>query len=623
MRPKGIIGLLVVILIVVALAYVFSDAFIEGQIESFGESIVGAKVEVDDLDFSLIGLSISLDRLQVANPNDTWKNMIETGRVAFDMEVAPLARKKVIINDITMTDFRIGTQRETDGAIPKKPKSDKPGWVDKARESLMQQVAEAPVLNLGMLKRKINVDSLMATFDVQSVDKIQRVRGTADSTFKYWESTISDFKPKHDFQKIEHQIAEIKPKEVKSVEQLVSTFEKTRNLVETVNGIKNDFQTLKNNSTSGLSQITDSVAKFDDWVNEDFNRIKSKANIGEFSAQNVGKMLFGRAISLPTIDLLEYMGSARKYMPVAQQFMAAGKVEKPPRLEGQDIAFPLKDGKPDFLIEKIDISAATNQQDTSQALRFAGKITGITSQPHVYGKPLNFDLDALLPGAKAFGIRGELDHTGDIPKDRFQVNADGIRIGNIDLPKQPHLPTSIVASRGDFNANFAFIGDELDFKLQLDATPVQFQFPEGTSNSDVISKVTHSVFGSIERLNLSVGVTGKVDALKLKIGSNIDNILAQRIQDVIGESATAARQEIRKRLNAEVEPKKQEALAFIGNKKSEVTSKIDQLQSEIDAKLGLIEEKQKEIQKRIAEKKKEGLEDVSDKLKDLFKKNEL
>lgn len=621
MRPKGIIGLLVVILIVAALVYVFSDEFIEGQIESFGESVVGAKVEVDDLKFSLVGLSISIGRLQVANPNDTWKNMIETGRVAFDMEVAPLARKKVIINDITLADFRIGTKRETDGAIPKKPKSDEPGWVDKARESLIQQVADAPVLNLGTLKRKMNVDSLMATFDVQSVDKIQRVRSEADSTFKYWENTVSDFKPKHDFQKIEQQIAEIKPKEIKNVEQLVSTFEKTKSLLETVNGLKADFETLKTNSTNGLNQVTRSVGKFDDWVNEDFDRIKSKANIGEFSAENVGKMLFGRAISLPTIDLLEYMGSARKYMPLAKQVMGAGKVEKPPRLAGQDIKFPLKQGKPDFLIENIDVSAATNQQDTSQVMRFAGKITGITSQPHVYGKPLNFDLNALLPGAKAFGILGELDHTGDVARDKFRVNADGIRLGNIKLPQQPYLPNNIVASRGDFNANFALIGDELDFKLQLDATPVQFQFPEGTSTSDMISRVTRSVFSSIDRLNLSVGVTGKVDALKLKIGSNIDNILAQRIQNVIGESAAAARAEIRKRLNEVVQPKKQEALAFIEKGKSQVTSEIGQLESEIDEKLGRIEEKQEEIEKRITEKKKEGLEGVSDKLKGLFKKN--
>ena len=86
MRPKGMIALLILVVLFGAVLYLLSGKLIERVLEKAGESAVGAKVEIDNLKFNLAELSISLDRLQVTNPNDTWKNLFETGRMSFDME---------------------------------------------------------------------------------------------------------------------------------------------------------------------------------------------------------------------------------------------------------------------------------------------------------------------------------------------------------------------------------------------------------------------------------------------------------------------------------------------------------------------------------------------------------
>ncbi|MCH8957592.1 hypothetical protein IIA28_20105, partial [candidate division KSB1 bacterium] len=168
MRPKGMIALLIIVVLFGAVLYLLSGKLIERVLEKAGESAVGAKVEIDNLKLNLAELSISLDRLQVTNPNDTWKNLFETGRMSFDMEVVPLARKKIIINDVTIADIRVGTKRESDGALQKTGIDASSGWFASASESLKEQVADAPVLNLGVLKQKINVDSLFALINIQS-----------------------------------------------------------------------------------------------------------------------------------------------------------------------------------------------------------------------------------------------------------------------------------------------------------------------------------------------------------------------------------------------------------------------------------------------------------------------
>ncbi len=621
MRPKGVIVLLVVLALFGAAMYFFSDEFFEHQIENIGASIVGAKVEIDNFELSLLGLSVSLDRLQVANPNDTWENMFETGRMAFDMELGPLARKKVVVNEVAIQDVRLGARRETDGKIEKTAVTEEPGWIDHAAANLKQQVADAPVLNLGILKQKINVDSLVKTFDIQAVGKIENAREQAQATFATWQQNLAQFRPQDDLKRIEQQAATIKPDQISNVEELVSTADKTKKLMDELNAIKKDIEAKKQAATTDLQQVTAPFSKVDNWLSEDFNAIKAKANIGDFSAQNIGKMLFGEVVLAPAIEWLEYVRMAREYMPVAQQFMASGQVKKPPRFEGQDIPFQLYNNKPKFLLERLALSAAGNQADTSRALRLNGLVEGITSQPSVYGKPLTFDLKALLPNANAYNLTGVLDHTGEVPEDRFQARASGIKFGRINLPQRPHLPIALDANKGSITANFDVIGKEIDFKVEFAASPVSFSFAEQQANSNIISRVTHEVFAAIDHLNLGAGISGIGEDVRLSISSNIDDILADRIRDVVGKSVEQARQEIRKRLEEIIMPKKEQALAFVAENKQKITSELDKLDQMVQDQISVVESKKQELEAEVEKRKEEGLEDVKDKLKDIFKRN--
>lgn len=622
MRPKGLIALAVIVLLFVGLAYLLSDAFIERRLENAGESIVGAKVEIDNLNFSLVGLSISLDRLQVANPNDTWKNLFETGRMAFDMEAAPLIRKKIIINNITVADIRVGAKRKTDGALPPRPKEPPPEWMQNITANLKQKVEGLPALNPGILKQKINVDSLMAFFDIQSVKRLEAFKLNVDSSQQRWRTTLAEFDPKQDLARIETQINELRSQEIKGVENLISTLEKSKRMYDTLTDFKKDIEQKKHSAVQDFKQFTSAVASIDNWIADDFNAVKSKANLPDFSPQNIGAMIFGKNIVEQIINLLPYIDMVREYMPVAQkfqQFASAGKVENPPRFKGQDIDFPLREAKPKFLIEEIFISGATNQEDTSRVLRLAGKVTGITSQPPVYGKPLHFQLDACLPNANAYQLTGEIDHTTETPAERFQIQASAIPLGNIRLPERPYLPSRIDARRADVAARFSLVGQQIDFQLGLAARPVSFGFAEHLQRDDIISRITSGVFNSIDRLNLSAHVSGAPDNLDFHIGSNIDNLLAERMKGVVGESVKAARAEIEKRVIAAVEPEKQEALAAVSKFENQILGEITSIENGINSKLAFLDEKKKELEERIKAEKEKGLKEAGKKLKDLIK----
>lgn len=620
MRPKGVIAVLFILLLLTGFLYFFADRLLEHGMESAGESVIGAKVEIDNLKFSLADLSISWDRLQVANPNDTWRNLVATSRFSFDMEAASLIRKKLVINDVTATDIRIGSQRKTDGKIDR-PEGAPPGLVQQATESLGRQLGQAPILNLGALKRKVNVDSLMQTFDIQTLHRLQEAKTQTDSTFRQWRNRITTFDPKGDLQKVETDITTLQSQEVSGLQDLVAAADKSKRILSTLNRIKTKLDSNRTMVSKGIASATTRFANVDNWIDHDFEAVKAKANLGDLSPKNVGKMLFGEVVVQPTVQTLEYVALIRKYMPVAQQLLSAGKVEKPPRLKGQDIRFPLLNGKPDFLLEHLLLSGSGNRQVGEEpAFLLNGQIDGITSEQKIYGKPLTFALNALLPGSNTYEISGEIDHVGDIPVDRFSIKALGVKLRSLSLPDRPYLPSTVWAERGDVGATFALTGSQLNARFNFRATPVRFEFTKNDRRDDAISRITQSVFDSIETLSFSAAIVGPLDDLDLQISSNVDDILANKISALAGESVKQAGVEIRRRIESAVGPKRQEAEAFVKQGRGQIMNKLNAYQEQVDEKLAIVDAKKKEIEGKITAKKKEGLDDVKGKLKGLFKK---
>ncbi|MCB0283412.1 MAG: hypothetical protein KDF60_12590, partial [Calditrichaeota bacterium] len=166
MRKSGLITLLVILAIFIALGFIFTDRWLESELEDLGTGMVGAKVEIDNLDFSFIGPHLSWQRLQITNPRNTMTNMIETGFTEFKMEFWPLLRGKVIIENVQMDSIRSGTVRETDGAIPKKEKEAKESSEDKVfkdtKSNLQKEVENQPVFRLAGSIKNVNVDSIIS-----------------------------------------------------------------------------------------------------------------------------------------------------------------------------------------------------------------------------------------------------------------------------------------------------------------------------------------------------------------------------------------------------------------------------------------------------------------------------
>ena len=188
MRWKGIIFLVVMFAIIVALSFVFTDQWLESQLEETASGLHGAKVEFDNLDFSIFGPELKWDRLQVTDPKNTMKNMIESGFCEFKMEFLPLLSKKVIIENIQLSELRTNTDRETDGAISKEERIviSQPNYVKETVNKLKKRVEETPALQLAGQVKSANVDSILSILNITSVKKIDSLQKNLTGKYDTW-----------------------------------------------------------------------------------------------------------------------------------------------------------------------------------------------------------------------------------------------------------------------------------------------------------------------------------------------------------------------------------------------------------------------------------------------------
>ncbi len=621
MRKKGIIVLVVLVVLIAAIAFFTQDWRIEKMLESLGEAAAGAKVEIDQFHFSFLKMECSWNRLQVANKNDPWKNILETGKATFDIEARALFWRRVIIKEMALEDVRSGTPRKTEGSLPKKiepAKETEPGFIDKVKLSLEKQFGEIPVFDLSGLGKKLKVDSLINIDNLLAVQGYKKLYATADSTFEYWNKQ-GDVKPYLEkATKLEDDIKSLNLDEIKTLTGLTDALKKVNDINKEIKSLKEDVQVKYTTLTQSLADLQSGVKAVQQNVKDDIDRAKQLAHLKDLDAKDVSMLLFGEPVVYKTQQILHYVELGRKYLPLAQKLKSKPKKESPPRLKGQDIYFPFHYRYPKFLIKRAFLSGATAAGDTSRAYFIEGDITGLTNEPAVYAKPTHFLFDLKKVAGNAYRLKGTADHRGEVACDSLWVTAANFALGDIKLKKSKYFPQSIEAKKGNVTLTGFFIGEKINLKLNLDVSPVKFNF--GEAKKDKISQIIQEVIAGVNNVTLMAQLSGEKSDYKMRMNSNLDQLLSDQIKQTIAKNLQQAQQLIENYVQAEIAKQREKVEALIDKNQKAIYAKINDAKMVIEKKTDEFENKKKELEARIEQEKKKLEDQAKNKLRDMFKK---
>jgi len=616
MRWKGFIALAAIAAAWILVTALFLDRWIESGLEAAGRAMIGAKVEIDGLDFRFSDLSIQWRRLQAADAGHPMQNLLETGPAAFKMSPAALFRKRIVIDEMTLEGVKSGTPRTTSGALPKKPpkpKTGKPDFLDTVKARLKNEVESMPVMKFDpdALKRKLNLDSLIAVTGIRTPAKVDSLKQDAALAVARWDGFVKTFHPDEDLKRIQSDFQGLEPQKIKTVQEALSLVDKARSSQKTLAAISDTFQVAQKAIRADVGRITSFAAQVDDWIRQDYRAVAQKAQLPDLSVRSIAKMLAGGAVTAKADQYLGYYQTLRKYLPKKSDRPEKKAV---PRLKGQDIHYANRHAYPAFLIRTIRISGQTGSSAGQPGVMLGGEIRNVTSQPWVIGKPATVDLSGGTNDQRSVSVQAVFNHVTEAASDSFHVRFGNTSLNHVTIPDSKYLPAQIQTGKADFDLVLRFKDEDFLGRFDMQAKNLGFDFGQ-TQSKDLFMNVVRSVIGRMNLITLDVRAAGKRDDFQFNVDSNIDNLVSNELRQMGSQALADAEARIKSRLNQIKAEKMAELEKLYADRKPEIEAALGNYEKWIGDDRSLLDGKLDQLQKEI-ERRKKGEED---KLKDRAK----
>ena len=616
-RWKGFIAVFVLVGGLFATGYfLITDEWIEEQIELAATDMNKAKVELDGFKFSFTEGLISWNRLQVTDPKQTKKNLIETEKAKFKIEMFSLLSKKVIIENFQLSEFRLNTDRKTDGALPKPRRTSARGssnaipeepsflqettanFTESVKSKLNEKVNSLPKMDISSIK-SIDTDNIVNSLELTSVKRLDSAKTSIEHQYASLDAQIKEIKLDKDYKEVEQIINSIDLSKLKTLNDYKVAYEKVDRVVKKIEHASRQIKTAHKDLKTGISSIKQSVPNIQKWVSKDYEKATKLAKLPDLNAQNIGQLIFGPKVAEQIGEYLGYVQTARKYAEMLKSDQP--KELEPERYKGQTIRFSSKYNRPDLWIKNIQLSGYTND-----GARLSGTITDITSSQPFIGKPTIVDLKGKNSIGVELGFKGEFNYLDSVPKEQFDIDYLNIPLKRITLAKSGILPTQLRDGVGKAQATVQFVGSKLNATLDFIGNDIKYAFKKKAKN-----KTERLVRSVIEKTN-TIDFNARISESGFNIKSNLDKLLMKNLRDAINKEVEKAKRQIRQRIDNEVAKYKNKVDKIVKDKEKQLLKEYKKYEDKYKNELKKIDKKKKEIEKD--QKKK-----LKNKLKDLFK----
>ncbi len=638
-RWAGLIPFIIITVLFYVFTVYFMDIILERVFEKQATRTNGALVEIKSVNLSFLKSSLKIKQLQVTNPDNLMQNRFEVENIIFDFSFLPLLKKKFVTDEINVTGVKWLTKREKEGKIPDSWAKE---WeADDNKESFLKPVvaeafdkiksdlkANLPDISVDSLKNKFDPRKAINLKELNSYKKAVEVKDKAQSSFKKWEgrtkSVIND--QKKFISDTKAKINSLNAKNLKNPQDIL-------NAINTVKTIKGDIDRQTNQATESLKSVSGEIKSLTSELNSastlikaDTKSIVDKYSLGEFSISNFSKQIFG---SDWLNKFKKYVSYSSKLRHLKDKYSAkAGdrKEVKRERLKGMNIAFPVTDNTPKFLIKKINLSAKTGEkQKDNEAYRGEYNLIAndISSNQKLYGKPATADFSLKTfdgPFERALAVL-TLDYTGEADSESLRFDIKKFKLAGTTLGKGGAFPLPMNGGFADTTVKGGLTGEKANISARIDISSASYSFEK---SSNYLLSLLQDIVKNIKSFMVEISFEGKLSDPGFKVKSTLDKAIADGIGAVFEKKLNEVRAKAEKYIREEVGSKIKEANGKINEFKNKIEAPLAENKKRVEDLKGQADKKIDELKKRQsgAVKGKIGGKTggAKDKLKGLFGK---
>ena len=576
-RWRAVGPLLVLFVIVAGLWWLFADSIARRESEQVGTQLLGAKVEIQALHLDLPHGKVQIRGLTIASPHEALRNLMQADELVADLDVLPLTQKKLIVNRIAANGLRFGTPRETDGRVAMNT-GEGAGVAGRVFAETRQWASQLQVPVLQLATGKIRVDSLDPR-RLSTIPAADALNVRADSSRRAWQAAFDTLRIGPTLDSAAATLEHLRGARATDLGAL----NEGHQAIERLKRARDRVTALDRNVTQGVANLKAGVAGLDSARNRDYALARSLLKLPSLDAPEVGAALFGPGSIKPFERVLYWVQLARHYMPPGL-LPRASTGPKRARRPGEDVRFPKEHTLPAFLVRTAELSFLLHPT-AEQPQRYAGQLSGLTSDPALYGRPTI----AVATGPQ-LGAGLMLDHVRGVPVDSAGASVGGIRLPTFEVPG---VPLKLDPGAATTQLGLTLNGDTIHARFAIRSSNVRWS-RDSTLASTTIGDLIWRTVSGISNLDVETRLSGELNHPVLAVRSNLDQAIASRLRVVLGEQVAAAEKQMRERVDALVDAK-------AGPVRAHVNEIQSQAQAQVGQQRGRVDELQKQLERRLRE----------------------
>jgi len=597
MRKSAFYILIPLIILVVCLNFFLLDIILDWSLEHSLETVVGAKVEINKLHFNLRELTLNIGRLQIANPQNTWRNLIETGGLKFQLLSEPLYYGKLVIEDIEVNELMLNTPRKTNGKLRRKLL---PGPFGDAQARLNRDIAAAPILDFNGLKKEFSPDKILADYHFSTNFSAKDIHADIENSKKRWDNNLKSLEDtKEQLEAINQKIAALQKGKTSSLPEIKEKISQAQEIQRSIAAFQKSIDTTGSNLKNDFSLLSSAVQDLKKVADGDFRALLKLAQLPDFESTNFAEIFFGESLLNESTVFINLMDKLQEYAPVS---LNNPPKEKHPR-GGQDITFPGRRTYPRLLIKKISVSGRGTSGQATQGYFAKGVVKGITNEPLLYGLPLEASLYGKAPNQATLDLNGRLNQASTAFDGAFSLKLDRMPLPEFSFPDNPYLPAQVTSGKADVDTEVNFKPDYFKLNLTLNGRNLIGDYSSKAAPQNLGMEIIRSMLSKIDLLTINYQLEGINKSLKMKIASNVNSLLAERFQAAIGEKVAQLTKTFRERVDRELKERQQELESLRSRYEQELLGRVNEVQNTINLRKQELEKKQKELRQQLTNNK--------------------
>lgn len=598
MRNKAFLILLVFLALTGLVCFFWGNAIIAWAIENTIQAITGAKADIEGFRLNPFQMSVQIDSVQITNPTDTWKNIIDTKKISFKLAPGPIFEGKAVIDEIVLEELTFNTKRRTDGKLKKKAPPEKAA---KEPSQLQKTVAAMPILKPETIVKNLDVSKLTASYQFKTDLSAARIKGELDLHEQKWDANLTELNgTKAELQSLEQRIAGLKkPGNLQEVKKQLETLEEIR---DAARQIKNKLQSAEDQFKNDNRALEELIKSLKEEAESDYRELLSLAKLPDLGSINYAEILLGETIANASTAIIDMIDTLQKSLPV--------KVETPPKAKpvrgrGQNIVFPGRKTYPRFLIKKIAVSGRGTPDSSMDGFYAKGTVTGITSEPPVYGLPLTTAVFAQAANQASLRLDGRLDHISPAFDDRITLQLKDLPLPQLDLGDNEHLPAKLLDGKAQIDLVTEINPGRLSIRMLIAADNLKADFSGKKEPDDLIGAVVRNTLANLNQVTVNCQVERSGERLEMKIASNLDRLISDGVKEAVGEKVTGFTNELKAKVDAKLQENQKTLAAVKESYRQKVDAELNQLRTKLNTEEREIAAKQKELETRKKELERE------------------